>query len=98
MVMLLPGGHRVKVRSPEDTSERRRYLLRLLLTFVSEALPRDEFLEACAQLDLHAIVSLSPIVHQQEVGVVVVQAGKPTLSLIIDPIMGWEATLQLKRS
>lgn len=68
------------------------------VTFVSEALPRDEFLEARAQFDLHAIMSPGSIVHQQEVRVVVVQAGKKTLSLIIYQIMGWETTLQLKRS
>lgn len=68
------------------------------MTFVSQALPRDEFLEARAEFDLHAIASLSSIIHQQEVGVVVVQAGKLTLSLIIYQIMGWEATLQSKRS
>lgn len=66
------------------------------LTFVSEALLGDEFLKTCAQFDLHAVVSMSSIVHQQEVGVVVIQAGKPTLSLIIHQIMGWKTALQLK--
>lgn len=39
---------------------------------------------------------MSSIIHQQEVGVVVIQAGKPTLSLIIHQIMGWKTALQLK--
>lgn len=69
-------------------------LPQLFLTFVSQPLSRDAFLQAGAQLNLHAIVSLGPIIHQQEVGVVVIEAGEPALALDVQQIMRWETTLQ----
>lgn len=69
----------------------------LFLTFVSKTLSRDAFLQKSTQLNLHAIVSLGPIVHQQEVGVVVIEAGQSALALGVYQIMGWETSLWTKR-
>lgn len=43
-------------------------------------------------------MSLSSVIYQQKVGVVVVQTGEPSLSLLIDLITSWETTLQVHRS
>lgn len=67
------------------------------LTFVSKTLSRDAFLQTATQFNLHTVVSLGPVVHQQEVGVVVIEAGELALALDVHQIMGWKTTLQMKR-
>ena len=57
----------------------------------------DVFLQTATQFNLHAVVSLGPIVHQQKVGVVVIEAGQPTLALDVHQIMGGETTLPRTR-
>ena len=69
----------------------------LFLTFVSKTLPSDALLQMAPLLNLHSIVSLSTIVHQKEVGVVVIEAGESALALNVHHIMGWETTLQRRR-
>lgn len=46
------------------------------------------------QLNLHPITSLGPVVYQQEVGVVVIEAGEAALALDVHRIMGWKTSLQ----
>lgn len=59
-------------------------------------LPGDEFLQTAAQFNLHTVASLGPIVHQQKVGVVVIEAGQSALALDVHQVMGWETPLQGK--
>lgn len=72
-------------------------LHQLFVTFVSKTFPGDAFLQTATQLNLYSIISLGPIVHQQEVGVVVIEAGESTLALDVQLIMGWETTLQTRK-
>ncbi len=71
-----------------------KILPQLFLTFVSKAFSRDASLQTATQFNLHAIVSMCPIIHQQEVGVVVVKAGEAALALDVHQVMGRETTLQ----
>ncbi|TNN53989.1 hypothetical protein EYF80_035813 [Liparis tanakae] len=56
----------------------------------------DAFLQTATQFDLHSVVAVRPVVHQQEVGVVVIEAREPALALDVHLIMGWEASLQTR--
>ena len=57
-------------------------------------LPGDAPLQTTPQFDLHTVASVCPVVHQQEVGVVVIEAGQPALFIDVHQIMGWVTTLQ----
>lgn len=57
----------------------------------------DAFLQKAPQFDLHAVVSMGPVVHQQEVGVVVVEAGQSALTVDVHQVMCWETTLWRRR-
>lgn len=64
---------------------------------MSQTLPRDALLQARAQLNLHAVLALSAVIHQQEVGVVAVQTGEVALALNVHRVMGWKTSLQRER-
>lgn len=64
---------------------------------MSQTLARDALLQTRAQLDLHAILALSAVIHQQEVGVVAVQTGEVALALNVHRVMGWKTSLQRER-
>lgn len=64
---------------------------------MSHFLPRNALLQARAQLNLHAVLAQSAVVHQQEVGVVAVQTGELALALDVYRVMGWETSLQAER-
>lgn len=68
----------------------------LFLTLVSKTLSRDAFLQSATQFNLNTVVSMGSIIHQQEVGVVVIQAGEIALSLYVHQIMGWKTTLKME--
>lgn len=65
---------------------------------MSQTLARDALLQTRAQLDLHAVLPLSAVVHQQEVGVVAVQTGEAALALSVHRVMGWKASLRRGRA
>lgn len=57
----------------------------------------DAFLQMTPQFDLHPVFSMSAIIHQQEMRVVVIEAGQLALALDVHRVMGWETTLRRRR-
>lgn len=56
-------------------------------------LPRDAFLKQGAQFYLYTIASMGPIIHQQEMRMIVIETGESALILSLHQVMGWEVTL-----
>lgn len=49
-------------------------------TSVSNVLFGNIFLQTASEFNLYAVASVRPIIHQQEVSVVVIEAGQSTLA------------------
>lgn len=54
---------------------------------------RYELLQPGPQGNLHPIAAVGPVVHEDEVGVVAVQAGQLPLAFLIHDVLGREAAL-----
>lgn len=54
---------------------------------------RYELLQLSPQRNLHTILPVGPIIHQDEVGVVAVQAGQVPLAFLIQHVLSGEASL-----
>lgn len=69
-------------------------LHQLIFTCASKIPFGDVFLQTATQFNLHSVVPLGPIIHHQEVGVVVIKARESALALDVQLVIGWKTTLQ----
>lgn len=45
--------------------------------------PRDESLQTATQIYLHTIVAVGPVIHEQKVSVVAIEAGQSALATTV---------------